>query len=584
MAWYRAGMSSCLRLIAAITIIAGCGGSTANTGASEGTSSTGESTSSTTDVTPTTTETTAAPACTPDEVDCVSATEVAVCGPDGQFDPPTTCPDGGVCVADIGCVACNPGDVRCDGQVLQECSDANVWEDLQTCSSAQGLTCDAGDAACTGVCAPGSLEMTASGCEFYAVTALQLYQNGGIFAIVVENPGDTDATVTVSQNEDFMPVIETVAAGSVAVIELPFVMGLWDAIVGKLIYDGAYHIESDRPVRVIQYNTLNITASTDSSLLWPKHTWGADYFVASYESTPVPNSFYRGWWAAIAGSDETSVEATALPGTKAKAGPGVGVDGNGKAPLNTGDVLEILAADDGDITGTRLVADKPIQVLGGHECSFMPAGVGFCDHLEDAMLPVSQLGTEYVLAAPVLANPPTERRSQVVRVIATEADTALSYDPPQPGAPTAIAGPGEFIELPPSAEHLVLVSDKPVLVAQYMVGTQFDDYPTDPSLLATLPVARWHTSHYVHALPEWLPLDIDILAPTGATVTVDGMPVTDFEDVGNSPYQVAHVRFDDDPGLAEIESDQPIAVNVYATSSNTPSTSYWHSAGGSLAR
>ena len=156
--------------------------------------------------------------------------------------------------------------------MLQECSDANVWEDLQTCSSAQGLTCDAGDAACTGVCAPGSLEMTASGCEFYAVTALQLYQNGGIFAIVVENPGDTDATVTVSQNEDFMPVIETVAAGSVAVIELPFVMGLWDAIVGKLIYDGAYHVESDRPVRVIQYNTLNITASTDSSLLWPKHT------------------------------------------------------------------------------------------------------------------------------------------------------------------------------------------------------------------------------------------------------------------------------------------------------------------------
>jgi len=513
----------------------------------------------------------------------VSETEVAVCGADGKFAAPTACPSAGVCVDGVGCAGCNPGEVRCDGQALQQCSEANEWEVLQTCSAAQGLTCDEAASACTGVCAPESLGMTASGCEFYAVTTLQLYQNGGIFAVVVENPGDTDATVTVSQNDDFMPVVETVAAGSAAVIELPFVMGLWDAIVGKLIYDGAYHIESDQPVRVIQYNTLNVTASTDSSLLWPKHTWGSDYFVASFESTTVPSGFYRGWWAAIAGSDETSVEATALPGTKAKAGPGIGVDGNGKAPLNSGDVLEILSADDGDITGTRLVADKPIQVLGGHECSFMPSGEGYCDHLEDAMLPVSQLGTEYVLAAPVLNNPPTQRRFQVVRVIATEANTTLTYDPPNPGAPTAIAGPGEFIELPPSAENFVLVSDKPVLVAQYMVGSTYDGYGTDPSLLATLPVARWHTSHWVHTLPEWLPLDIDILAPTGATVTVDGMPVTNFEDVGDAPYQIAHVRFDDDPGLAAIESDQPVAVNVYATTADTPNTSYWHSAGGSLA-
>ncbi|MCY1055570.1 IgGFc-binding protein [Nannocystis sp. SCPEA4] len=574
-------MTSSLRLIAAITIIAGCGGSTANTGASEGTSSTGESTSSTGDTTPTTTMTAE---CGPGEIQCVGETEVAVCGDDGQFGAPAACPAAGVCVDGVGCAGCTPGAVRCDGDALQQCSDANEWEVVQTCSAAQGLTCDDAAMACTGVCAPDSLPMTASGCEFYAVTTVNVYDPAGLFAVVIENPGDSDASVTITRNEDFTPLVETVPAGTAQAIELPFVGGLADAVVGKLVYDGAYHIESDRPVRVVQYNTFNVTASTDSSLLWPRHTWGSDYFVASYPSTELDTFFNRGFWAAVAGADETTLEATSLPGTKAKAGPGIGVDGSGKAPLGSGDVLEILSGDPGDITGTRLVGDRPIQVLGGHECSFVPMGVGYCDHLEDAMLPISQLGTEYVVAAPVMADPPTSRRAQVVRVIATEADTTLTYDPPLPGAPTTITGPGEFVELEPSPENFVLVSDKPVLVAQYMVGDQFDDSDTDPSMLATLPVARWHTSHYVHALPEWLPPDIDILAPTGATVTLDGMAVTDFEDVGNSPYRIAHVRLQDDPGLVAIESDQPIAVNVYATTNLNSSTSYWHSAGGSLAR
>ena len=583
MACYRAGMRTSFRLIAAMTMIAGCGDSTANTGASEGTSSTGESTSSSTTGpdTPTTTGTTAPPECAPDSVVCVSETEVAECGPDGQLGAPTSCPNGGVCVDDVGCAGCEPGAVRCDGDQLQQC-EGGAWEAQQTCSAAQGLTCDAGAMACTGACAPESLPLTASGCEFYALTALQLNQNGSIFAIVVENPGDSPATVTITQNEDFMPVVETVDADSYRVIELPYTMGLFNALVGKLIYDGAYRIESDVPVRVVQYNSSILTASSDSSLLWPRHTWGTDYFVSSYAPSPVEGGFYHGAWAVVAGADEMSVEATALPGTKSKAAPGIGVDGNGKAPLDTGDVLQLVSADDGDLTGTRLVADKPIQVLGGHECSFMPKDVPYCDHLEDMMLPVSQLGTEYAIVAPSKHNPPTERRPQVVRVIASEPNTELTFEPPI-FAPMTIANPGEYVELEPESENYALVSSAPVLVTQYMVASTLENDLTDPSMLVAMPVTRWHDTHYVHALPDWLPVDVDVVAPIGATVTVDGKPLAGFEAIGDTPYQTAHVRFDEDPGLVEIAGDQPISVSVYATRTDSPASSYWHSTGGLLA-
>ncbi|MDC0717402.1 IgGFc-binding protein [Nannocystis bainbridge] len=572
------------RLVAAFILIAGCGDSTANTGTSEGTSSTGEpsSSSSTTVETPTTTGTTGPAACAPGVLECVSETEVAECGPDGQFGAPVACPDGGVCVDGSGCVGCEPGAVRCEGDALQQCSEAGAWEDQLTCSAAQGLTCDAAAMTCAGACAPELLPRTASGCEFYALTALQLGENGSIFAVVIENPNDSPVTVTISQNEDFTPVIETVDADSFRVIELPFTLNLSTALVGKLEFDGAYHIESDLPVQVVQYNTFNLSASADSALLWPRHTWGTDYFVSSYPATEVPSGFYHGAWAVVAGADKLSVEATALPGTKSKAGPGIGVDGSGKAPLNAGDVLQIVSDDDGDLTGTRLVADKPIQVLGGHECSFMPVGVGYCDHLEDMMLSVPQLGTEYVIVAPSRHNPPTLRRDQVVRVVASAPNTELTFEPPI-FPPMTIAGAGEFVELGPSSEHFALVSSAPVLVTQYMVGsTHVGDF-TDPAMLVTLPVTRWHGTHYVHALPAWLPVDVDIVAPTGATVMVDGAPVAGFQDLGDAPYQTAHVRFDEDDGLVEIAADQPIFVSVYATRSDAPASSFWHSTGGLLA-
>lgn len=525
---------------------------------------------------------TGAPPCTPGEIVCTSVTEQAECAPDGQPGPPTACAGDDTCVDGVGCVACQAGAVRCEGEELQRCGEAAAWETVETCNVAQGMMCDAGAMGCTGECLPGSLPLTASGCEFYAITTAQLAQMDGVFAIVLENPGGNEANVTITQAEDFEPILDIVPAGGIRVIELPFVPELLNAFKGELVRDGAYRIQSDRPIQAYQYSTVNVTASTDSSLLWPRHTWSTRYFVASYEATAVMNGFYRGSWAVIGGEDGLSVTVTPRPGTKAKGGPGIGVDGGGAAPLDTGDVLQIVSADDGDLTGAMLVADKPVLVFGGHECSFMPAGVGYCDHLEEVMLPVSQLGTEYVVAAPSRHDLPTERRAQVVRVIAVEANTTLAYDPPQMGAPVMIAGPGEFVELAPTAENFMLVADKPVLVAQYMLGATFDE-ESDPAMLVTLPVARWHTTHHVHVLPDWLPVDADILAPAGASVTIDGTPVVDFVDVGESPYQVAHVRFDDDPGLVEIAGSQPIAVNVYATTLGIPTTSFWHSTGGKLA-
>ncbi|MSP15358.1 MAG: hypothetical protein EXR73_01885 [Myxococcales bacterium] len=60
------------------------------------------------------------------------------------------------------------------------------------------------------------------------------------------------------------------------------------------------------------------------------------------------------------------------------------------------------------------------------------------------MLPLETLATRYVVATPALPELPAGRE-QAVRIIATEPDTELVYDPPQ-DLPTHIAAAGSFVE------------------------------------------------------------------------------------------------------------------------------------------
>ncbi len=59
---------------------------------------------------------------------------------------------------------------------------------------------------------------------------------------------------------------------------------------------------------------------------------------------------------------------------------------------------------------------------GGH------AAVVACDHLEETMPPLETVGTQYLVTAPLISA--TNTKGQFVRVIATAANTTISYDPP----------------------------------------------------------------------------------------------------------------------------------------------------------
>ena len=45
-----------------------------------------------------------------------------------------------------------------------------------------------------------------------------------------------------------------------------------------------------------------------------------------------------------------------------------------------------------DMTGFRIVGNRPFSVFAGHACAFIPEGVFYCDHIVEQIPPVSELG------------------------------------------------------------------------------------------------------------------------------------------------------------------------------------------------
>jgi hypothetical protein len=551
---------------------------------------------------------------------CVAGTCQGVCAPgsqqcNGQI--PQTCDatgnwkDGTACM-NQACVAgacqgvCAPGSQQCNGQIPQTCDGTGAWQDGPACAN---QVCVAGT--CQGVCAPGALQCngpiaqtcnglgdwqvstSSIGCEYYpTVTANSQLVGPFHFAVAIENAGSLPANYVVTRGAT-STASGQVAAASVAVVQLPWVDEL-KAPPSTLLSrsaagNGAYHLVTDQPVTVYQYNPLEYkigsqySYTADASLLLPVNTWTENYTVAARNTWYFTPIFYPGFYAITASQDNTVVTLNpSITGRWVVAGAGVAANGSGTITLNTGDVLQVLSAsgggspDSSDLTGTGVLASKPVQVIAGHDCTNIPYYVGACDHLEDSMLPIETLSGTYIVAAPWIAAGTLKNR--VVRVIGVDNSATLQFDPPQAGAPSTILA-GQYVELPPSQTSYRITSDHKILVAQYMEGQLAGGNAGDPSMALAVPVEQYRSSYRFFASTSYDASFVDITAPTGATVTLDGVRVgaTAFATVGTSGYGVARVQLSNaGSGDHSITSDHDIDISVYGYGQNT---SYWYPGG-----
>lgn len=153
-----------------------------------------------------------------------------------------------------------------------------------------------------------------------------------------------------------------------------------------------------------------------------------------------------------------------------------------------------------DLTATRIVSDKPITVLGSHECADVPLGAKYCDYLVEQLPPTVTWGRLFLLTSPN-----SRLTGEQYKIIAMKSLTSVKVkcvvegeSNPELGYITIlINASGDSREFSLGANRFCsVVADKPILMVQYSSG-YFLDHVGDPFMLVIPPIEQYSNNYTV---------------------------------------------------------------------------------------
>lgn len=468
-------------------------------------------------------------------------------------------------------------------------------------------------------CAEAAESHSYVGCDFWPTVTPNVVGKHFDYAIVISNAGDEPAGVVITRGSTEI-ARATIAPRTLQKFFVPWVdalkhfLGNCDTdptppfsarLESRHVVDGAYHVETTRPVTVFQFNPIEYgprggppgrnwqacmtgclfgckSYSNDASLLMPSTSLTGNYRIMGPAGQNTMDVHQPGYITVTGLRDRTSVRfrlsATAFltgAGSIPSARPGDTVD----FMINRGEVVLLVGTNTGDLSGSQLYADQPVQVISGAPCLYMPDDRGACDHLEETIPPAETLGTHYFVTVPT--NPRGRPISHVVRLYGNHDETNLEYPNGRPmGAPGSLQA-GQVVDLGLVASNFEVRGSYEFGVTSFLPGgTLLDpghllDGLGDPAQTNAQPVEQYR-KRYVFLSPDDYDVSYaDVIAPMGATLTLDGMPVTATPTSIGSNYNLIRILLNNAMGGAhQLESTLPVGLQIvgygFATSYSYP--------------
>ena len=317
-------------------------------------------------------------------------------------------------------------------------------------------------------------------------------------------------------------------------------------------------ISSPTPVSVYVLNSK--TATSDGYMALPVSSWDREYIAASYYDFKEFDAWAGGF--VVVAREPTKVSITLR---------GAGSNGAGRTALGKkiGDQFTV-SMDEGDVymvhgdgqtrgefdlTGSSIVADKPIGVIGFHMRTTMPNllvnGNGR-NHLVEMLSPVSCWGNRYASIELSRENRNNQGKGDVFRVIAKDPNTkwAMTYYDKVTKRQLGQGGglllkAGDFADLskvaaPTTLTHgySIWTADKPILVMQYSCSQSWDGDPLLDPFMVALPAESQFASTAMFQFPTSakftkhrlnLVVAVDTTDPKITenlkSLTIDGIPI-----------------------------------------------------------
>jgi len=450
-------------------------------------------------------------------------------------------------------------------------------------------------------CEQAATAKTYLGCDFWpTVTANQVWSIFD-YAVVVANAGDEPATVTVERLGGTIATA-TIAPNGLEKIYLPWVPELkgpdFDACTSVAPSSltvrspgGAYHLTSTVPVTVYQFSALEygpqggppgkdwsqcpaqncqgfeipcFSYSNDASLLLPSTALTNNYRVTGYPSWQEAN---LGAFISVTGTeDNTLVTLLVAPFGGIQPGADIPASGGGgqvNFNINRGEVVQLMATVPGDLSGSLVQSDKPIQVIHGLPCVNIPEGSPACDHIEESVLPAETLGQRYVVTRPT--GPGGVAVNQIVRLVGNVNNTVLTYQgTPPPNAPPTLNA-GQVFDLGQVSVDFEVTGDHEFAVSTFQLGASAiaSGELGDPAQSQSTAVEQYRTKYVFLAPSDYLVSFVDIVMPMTAQVTLDGAPLSVVPVALSSGYGVARAQLGaGNNGAHLLESTEPVGIQV----------------------
>ena len=331
----------------------------------------------------------------------------------------------------------------------------------------------------------------------------------------------------------------TVIPFAITVVNIP-----GGAAVGanQLIQDMGIHVTANDSITVTAQNMDN--GSSDASVILTTGALGKEYIICSYGGNGA-QSTRNAEGLIVATQSATTV--TIIPKVATLGGDPAGIPFN--ITLNQGQTYLITGS--GDITGTRIIADKPLNVFGSNPSTNVPVNIKHSDHLYEQLLPIDYWGTEYI-SVRLLGTP---AQSNFYRVIASQNGTEVRRN----GILAAILNQGDFFDfLYSSGVSVYVVANKPIAVLEFAIGLGIEtynqfyalppcrssetyrDFP-DPFMMLLLPTsipvkkAIFTTSR--HRVMKTHYVSVTAKTTNTAQILLDGAPFPGFwTPISGSPY------------------------------------------------
>ncbi len=339
---------------------------------------------------------------------------------------------------------------------------------------------------------------------------------------------------------------------------------------GSEITRRTFHITSDRDITV--YGLSLEKFSADAFLAYPEDVLDGRYFILAYPNMPGDTAvfneraYHPSEFCVVGTEDNTTVQI--YPRARL----------NGRADttpftitLDRGEVFLGQAwSRHQDVTGTEIVADRPVAVFGGIARTGIPSDEpDGRDHLVEQMLPLSNWGEDVILA-PFFTPTPESPYNSFARVISVVPGTVWEIN----GVSQGTLMPGQSVQIEVD-RPMRITSSNPVMVAQYehSVGVSILEQNGqrsyrngDPFMMLAVPTEQFDTAYVFQSIthPDLLVHYINVVIPTAAiaSLQLDFNPVnTAFIPVPGTSFSYGQIPLR--AGSHHITAAQPFGLYAY---------------------